>query len=376
MHGVGAPSDLPEAQRARYEAQIADARGRYDALRSRKAVRIALAAAALRHRIPHLLSGDRHAEAAAAPPPPPVDAAAAPSPPPVQAAPVPGPSPEAGTVAHPWPLGHFYSPVPDTVALASQPLRDRIWPPTPRPTPGIDWRDEQQVALVRDVLARQPALAFARAPTGDPTEYHTQNPFFSQLDAWALQGMLRHLRPRRMIEVGSGFSSLVAARVNRECLHGAMDLTCVEPYPVDYLGEKVDGLSRLIESPVQDVALQTFTELGDGDVLFIDSSHVMKTGSDVQYLYHEVLPRLRSGVVVHIHDIFLPHDYPADWVLSGRGWNEQYVLQSFLAFNAAFEVLLGIGWMCEFHPDVLAGAIPGFPATTPDGGGSFWMRRV
>jgi hypothetical protein len=365
MPGVAAPSDLPEAQRAVYEARLAEARGRYEALRSRKAVRAALAVAAVRSRVPKLGGRDRHGEdAAAGAPSPPADDRSQPA------------AEPAGEVAHCWPLGHFYSPVPNTLELAVAPAHARVWPQTPRRAPGIDWRDEQQVALVRDVFARQPELVFAEAPTGDPTEYHTQNPFFSQLDAWALQGVLRHLRPRRMIEVGSGFSSLVAARVNRECLAGAMDLTCIEPYPVEYLRGGVAGLSRLIESPVQDVALATFGELGEGDVLFIDSSHVMKTGSDVQYLYHEVLPRLRSGVTVHVHDIFLPHDYPPEWVLAGRGWNEQYVLQSFLAFNDAFEVVLGIGWMCTFHPDVLAAANASFSTSVPGGGGSFWMRRA
>ena len=199
MPGVGAPSDLPEAQRAAYEAQLAEARSRYAALRSRKAVRAALAVAAVRSRVPKLRSRD-------AEPPPAADRSQ-----PAADAAVPGPQPAPGEVAHCWPLGHFYSPVPNTLELAAAPARERVWPQAPRRAPGIDWRDEQQVALVRDVFAQLPELAFAEAPTGDPTEYHTQNPFFSHLDAWALQGMLRHLRPRRMIEVGSGFSSLVAA---------------------------------------------------------------------------------------------------------------------------------------------------------------------
>ena len=114
-------------------------------------------------------------------------------------------------------------------------------------------------------------------------------------------------------------------------------------------------------SPVQDVPVERFLELRDGDVLFVDTSHVIKTGGDVQYLYHEVLPRLADGVVVHVHDIFLPWDYPDEWVLVGRGWNEQYVLQSFLSFNDTFHILLGIAWMSHFHAAALAQAIPGIP---------------
>ena len=184
-----------------------------------------------------------------------------------------------------------------------------------------------------------------------------------------------HLEPTRVIEVGSGWSSLVTARVNRELRGGGIDVTCIEPYVPEFLAAGVDGITRVLPTRVQDVPVDRFLELGAHDVLFIDSSHVVKTGSDARYLYHEILPRLRAGVVVHVHDIFLPADYPEEWVLSGRGWNEQYVLQSFLAFNSAFEVLLSLAWLARTHPEALEPA--GFPAERlrTVGGGSFWMRR-
>ncbi|MDX6643657.1 MAG: hypothetical protein QOD76_1619, partial [Solirubrobacteraceae bacterium] len=119
-----------------------------------------------------------------------------------------------------------------------------------------------------------------------------------------------------------------------------------------------------------------FLELGDGDVLFIDTSHTVKTGGDVVFLFHEVLPRLASGVVVHIHDIFLPWDYPPDWVFSGRAWNEQYLVRSFLTFNSAFRILLGTGWMSHHQPDALAAALPDYPNSYRNGGGSLWIQRV
>jgi hypothetical protein len=276
-------------------------------------------------------------------------------------------------VQHCWPLGHHYSPVPDTRELAREPTRSRVWPAAVPETPGVDWRDDEQVRLVRE-LGRQPRLTFADGPTGDPTEYHTGNEFFGALDAWALQAMLRHFRPARMIEVGSGWSTLVSARVNREHLGGGMQLTAIEPYPAEFLSGGVDGLGELIPAPVQDIPVERFLELAEGDVLFIDTAHVIKTGGDVQYLYHEVLPRLRPGVVIHVHDIFLPLEYPQDWVLVGRGWNEQYLLQSFLAFNDSFEILLGVAYMWVHHPGVLGEAIPGFSRESM-GGGSFWFRR-
>ena len=292
----------------------------------------------------------------------------------VAAAPAPAPAaPEPPLLC--WPIDHFYSPVPDNRALAQEPARSRVFPPTPGPTPGIDWRGAEQVALLRELAAEAP-IEFPDTATGDPRDYHAGNDMYSRLDAWMLQAMLRHFRPRRMIETGCGWSSLVTARVNREYLDGAMDFTCIEPYPPDFLGDGIEGISRLIVSPVQEMALEPFLELGEGDVLFIDTSHVAKTGGDVVFLYQEVLPRLAPGVVVHIHDIFLPWDYPEDWVMTGRAWNEQYLVRAFLSFNSAFEILLGVAWMRQNEPSVLEEAIEGYPNRFLEGGGSLWLRRT
>lgn len=282
-------------------------------------------------------------------------------------------APEAPSL-HCWELGHYYSPVPDSRELALEPARSRVWSATPRQMQGVDWRADEQVAFVRERLCKQAPLSFPDGPTGRADEYHSANELFSLADAWALQAMLRELRPARMIEVGSGWSSLVTARVSRECLDERIDFTCIEPYPADFIAAGVEGVSRLIASPVQDVPVERFLELEAGDVLFIDTAHVVKTGGDVLYLYHEVVPRLKPGVAVHIHDIFLPWDYPEDWVLGGRGWNEQYLVQSFLAFNDAFEVMLGVAWMCRAHPELLVTAMPGLDPVR-QGGGSLWLRR-
>jgi hypothetical protein len=276
-----------------------------------------------------------------------------------------------------WPLDHYYSPIANSPLLSREPARSRVWPPGgPPSTPGLDWRSDQQAALVRDRLATQAAFPFPDDPTGDPRDYHARNEMFSRLDAWVLQAMLRDLRPRRMIEVGCGWSSLVTARVNRECFDGTIEFTCIEPYPPDFLSDGVEGVSDLIALPVEEVPVERFLSLEAGDVLFIDSSHTVKTGGDVAFLLHEVLPRLAPGVVVHIHDIFLPWDYPQEWVFAGRAWNEQYAVRCFLTFNSEFEIVLGVAWMSHFQHDVLAQALPDFPANYPDGGGSLWIRRV
>ena len=228
--------------------------------------------------------------------------------------------------------------------------------------------------MLRDELTPLDHLELPRAPTGRASDYHTANEFFGLADAWALQAMLHRLRPGRLIEVGGGWSSLVSARLNHERLGGALEFVCIEPYPADFLTEEIEGISRLIVAPVQEVPIDRFLMLEAGDVLFIDTSHVAKTGGDVPYLYHEILPRLRPGVIVHIHDVFLPWDYPEEWVLGGRGWNEQYLVRSFLAFNSTFKVLLGVAWLCRTHPELLRAAIPVLDPVD-DGGASLWIRR-
>jgi hypothetical protein len=276
-----------------------------------------------------------------------------------------------------WPLDHYYSPIANTRVLSQEPARSRVWPASgPPETPGIDWRAKEQITLVRDHFAGQSPLHFPDSTTGDPRDYHTGNEMFSHLDAWMLQAMLRHVRPRRVIEVGCGWSSLVTARVNREYFGGQIDFTCIEPYPPDFIAAGVDGISQLLVSPVEEVPVARFLELQPGDVLFIDSSHTLKTGGDVVFLLHEILPRLAPNVTVHIHDIFLPWDYPQEWVFTGRAWNEQYAVRSFLTFNSAFEIRLGVAWMSHFQPTVLTDSLPDFPEKYTDGGGSLWIRRI
>lgn len=291
------------------------------------------------------------------------------------AAPEPAAAPgEEGPPNH-FPVGHYYSPMYDARELEA--ASDRIWPDEPAETPGIDWRADAQVALARDVFARQDRLVLAERATGDETEYFAENDQFPALDAWVLEGLMRHLRPQRMIEVGSGFSTLVAARTNREQLGDATRITCIEPNPRGFLtsGEIV-GVENVRVELVQDTPLELFTELSSGDILFIDTSHTVKTGNDVVWLFQEVLPRLAEGVVVHIHDVFVPGEYPKSWVMDGWGWNETYLVRAFLAFNSAFEVLWSNQYMLKSHAEEVFGAFPDRDAYLSRGGASLWLRRT
>ncbi len=367
MPDSSSPPPAPTERAAREElarcnAELASTERRLEALRARRAVRLALALADSRHRVIRMVRGEHPDPRAAMDSP-----SSAPSEP---ARPEPRDEPRFY-----WPsLTHFHSPVPDTRILSLEASRARIWPEAAPQRRGIDWRGEQQLALVGE-LAKQTPLRFPEEPTADPLEYYAPNPSFGYYDSWAMGAMLRHLRPARMIETGSGWTTLLAARVNREYLNGEMELTCIDPYPQEFLSGGVDGLARLMKQPVEETPPATFEQLDAGDVLFIDGTHAVKTGGDVVFLFGEVIPRLRRGVVVHVHDIFLPRDYPEQWVLSGWGWNEQYLLQAFLAFNPEFEIVLGMAWLTENHPDVVADAAPGPAHERPRFEASLWFRR-
>jgi predicted O-methyltransferase YrrM len=276
-----------------------------------------------------------------------------------------------------FPPGHFYSPLPDTRQLSTAEERERVWPETPRPTPGIDWREEAQVALCRSFSAQQ-EMVFPSQPTGSELEYSAATVGFPLLDAVVLQAMLQHLRPRRMIEVGAGYSSTVTARVNREVLDGQLHFTCIDPYPPPWLMPEVGGgITAMRVEEIQQTPLEVFSELEQNDILFIDTSHTVKTGGDVPWLFGEVIPRLKAGVVVHVHDAFLPGDYPAHWVLEeGRGWNEAYLLHAFLSFNAEFQVLFGVQYMAYHHAELLASTFKQVDHVAPYLGGSLWFQRV
>ena len=150
-------------------------------------------------------------------------------------------------------------------------------------------------------------------------------------------------------------------------------LICVEPFPLDFLKKGFPGLRALLQKKVEDLGLDFFSQLQSGDIFFIDSSHTVKIGGDVNYLFLEVLPRLNPGVIVHVHDILFPFDYRRDWVMDEfRFWTEQYLLQAFLAFNSQFDVLTANSYLAHYHLDDFKATFPNSPWW---GGGSFWMRR-
>lgn len=261
----------------------------------------------------------------------------------------------------------FYWPTPNTAALP-----ESLWT-TESELPGVDMNEAEQLRLLGEVFPRyrEEYERFPTAPTDDPAEFHLGNDFFDGTDALALHCMVRHFAPSLIIEIGSGYSTRISAAAARA--NGNTRLVCIEPYPVEALRRGIPGVSMVRQVRVQDVPLSDFAELGDGDVLFIDSSHVVNIGSDVNYLLLEVVPRLASGVIVHVHDIFFPLEYRRSSIHEMcHFWNEQYLLQALLAFNADFEVLLCNSYLERRHLDAMKAT---FPTSPWFGGGSFWMRR-
>ena len=262
---------------------------------------------------------------------------------------------------------HFYQPIPDTRTLP-----ESLWS-QPSELAGIDMNDAVQLDLLRNCFPqfREEYERFPVTATEQPDEFYFDNGRFGGTDALVAYCMVRHFKPRTIVEIGSGYSSLISGQAAAK--NGDKALICVEPFPLDFLRKGFPGLRALIEKKVEDVGLDFFSQLQSGDILFIDSSHTVKIGGDVNYLFLEVLPRLNPGVIVHVHDILFPFDYRRDWVMDEfRFWAEQYLLQSFLAFNSQFKVLLANSYLGHRYLDDFKAT---FPTSPWWGGGSFWMQR-
>ena len=262
---------------------------------------------------------------------------------------------------------HFREPLPDTRTLP-----ETLWEKDSQ-LPGIDFNEAGQLRLLNEVFPtfRSEYEQFPLDAPGRPHEFFFNNGNFDGTDALALYCMVRHYQPRLIIEINSGFSSRVAAQAALK--NGATRLVCVDPQADEILKAGFPGLAELVPKRLDELDPGSFDQLGANDILFVDSSHVSRIGSDVNILFLEVLPRLKAGVIVHFHDIFLPKEYSRERVLGEyRFWTEQYLLQAFLVFNSAYEVLFANQYLADRH-------LPAMQATFPHspwwGGGSFWMRR-
>lgn len=269
----------------------------------------------------------------------------------------------------------YDSPIPDT-----RTLNDQIWL-RQRELVGIDLNEKRQIQFLAKLesmfKSEYHKIPMSKAQTNKSYQFYLNNGAFQFADALILYCMIRYFKPKRVFEVGSGNSTYLIAEAllkNKKDNGVFGKLISYEPYPNDVLKKGFPGLSELNISKIQDVDLARFDDLEENDILFIDSSHVLKIGSDVHFLYLEVLPKLKRGVNIHIHDIFMPYEYPRDWVLcSQRFWTEQYLLQALLTYSRAYSVLWAGNYMRLKYPDKLRQAFDCFDPNKKMA--SFWIRK-
>lgn len=268
---------------------------------------------------------------------------------------------------------HFYSPIPDTRTL-SESIWDR------KTCEGINFNPEVQLMILNEIcpLYKKEYDLFPKAPTNIPNQFYLNAGNLECVDAEILYSIIRNYKPKRIFEIGSGFSTYLSSEAIKknelENQSWNCELIAIEPFPNRIIKNGFPGLSKLIEQRVETLDANIFTQLKENDILFIDSSHVSKIGSDVNFEFFEVLPKLNKGVFVHFHDIFLPFDYPKAWIQSrNRFWNEQYMLHAFLMFNERFKVVWASNYMKINYKDNISKQFNSFNENAQPG--SFWIMR-
>lgn len=271
-----------------------------------------------------------------------------------------------------FPPGHFYSPIVDTETILKN--QNTIWPDKEHIQSEVRLNDLKQLELLSRFKDFYPGFPYIN-PLITKLRYKPENTFFDPLDAFTIYSFIRHFHPGKILEIGSGYSSAVMLDTNQYFENNNIRLTFIEPYP-----ERLKSLlqpddykvSEIVEKELQDIPLVKFRSLNKDDILFIDSTHVCKTGSDLNYLFFKVLPVLNSGVIIHFHDIFNSFEYPRQWVLGGRNWNESYILRTFLMYNDIFQILFFNDYLFIKYYKELSAAFP-YPNLTS--GGSIFLIK-
>jgi predicted O-methyltransferase YrrM len=269
------------------------------------------------------------------------------------------------------PAGHYYSPVADReeakIAIArTAGLQNPA---------AIDVNDAGQVAFLKRLQPVLSKIKLNEIPSPDH-RYYTDNDMYGSGDAAILKAIICTLKPKKVIEIGAGFSSAVMFDA-RDDYNLKTEITQIEPYPerLKSLLKKTDVKTlNLIDQKIQNVEPAVFRKLEADDILFVDSSHVMKTGSDLNHIIFEILPVINPGVIIHFHDCFWPFEYGAEWaVTQNRSWNEIYALRAFLMHNAAYQIQYFNHYMYLKHRE-LCGSISGH--ILKNCGGGLWLRKI
>lgn len=263
------------------------------------------------------------------------------------------------------PPGHYHSPVP-----AIDEIPDALFDDNRDTLPGIDLRVDEQVALAGELAPYLQEMPFQNKAV-DGLRYRLSNPYFYKSDGLIYYCLLRHWKPRRIVEVGSGFSTALALDTLERFGDGSTEITAIDPNPqrLKSLVRPTDNI-KMIEAPVQTVDAAVFSELQAGDLLFIDSSHVTKVGSDVNRLFLEIVPQLPTGVRLHVHDVFFP-EYPRMFVYGGMHWNEAYLVRALLIGNDRLRIRWWNSFLNATRHDQIAAILPGWGDV---GCSSIWLE--
>jgi len=273
-----------------------------------------------------------------------------------------------------FPPGHFYSPIVNVDEIEKN--ASRIWAGRElKELKGIDLHVDQQMEHLSKIASYYNEIPFKEEiEESSDLRYSFNNGMYSFTDGIILYGMLRHLSPKKVIEIGSGHSSALMLDTNRLFFSNTIELTFIEPYPdrlYKTISEKDKDNTHIIEQGVQEVPLSVFAALNEGDILFVDSTHVSKCGSDVNYILFDILPILKPGVFIHFHDIFYPFEYPKEWVLKGYNWNENYLLKAFLMHNKNYSMQFFADFM-HLH---YRSAFDKMPLCYKNTGGNLWLKK-
>ena len=278
------------------------------------------------------------------------------------------------------PPAHFYSPLPSTDAVDALAREAETFEPAR--CPGVDLRIAKQLELLRDIAPLVSGLRLLDGPAPG-RRYYADNGSFAPGDALLLAGMMLWARPTRILEIGAGFSTALMLDVMDERLPGCVSLQAVDPEPARVRALLLPGDEQkfqLREGLVQDLSSADFSRLQSNDILFIDSSHVMKLGSDVSLLLGQVLPTLASGVLIHVHDIAWPFEYPVDHYRAGWAWNEAQAIRLLLTDSPRYEIIAFADYLVRAKREEVRQFLPDFlrqrPGVSPDGNSacSLWLR--
>ncbi|GLB24132.1 hypothetical protein LXJ15735_03730 [Lacrimispora xylanolytica] len=273
-----------------------------------------------------------------------------------------------------FPYGHFYSLYHNLEEIQ---FHANLLFSKEKEIKDIDLNEEAQIGILYTMSLLYDSIPkwedINDCTTTYSLRYKFNNPNLSPGDAVGLHCMLRILKPKKVIEIGSGYTSAVMLFTNEHYLSNKVNFKFIEPYP-DLLNSllKPSDEIDLLPTPLQNVSFDIFENLEEGDVLFIDSIHVSKVGSDVNYLFFEIFPRLKKGVYIHLHDIFYPFEYPKEWIFSGKVWNELYLLRAFLQNNYNYKILFFQNIMEKRHKDKF---MEKWPLNAPIHGGSIWLQK-